>query len=126
MLMWVVWLDLVVYVAKPVEVVVCVHLDVPKSAICDEQNETPHGTSSIWRKIASARVEPTSKRDVWYIYRSMCVWWIEFYAEGTSIRHCMELCIEPAENIQCRRLPVPRSRKTVSVYRTSVCQDGWS
>ena len=39
MLIWVVWLDLVVYVARPVEFVCCDHLDVPKSAICGEKDE---------------------------------------------------------------------------------------
>lgn len=32
-LMWVVWLALAVYVARPVEFVCCDHLDVPKSPI---------------------------------------------------------------------------------------------
>ena len=40
MLIWVVWLDLVVYVAIPVEFVRCDHLDVPKSAICDQKTTT--------------------------------------------------------------------------------------
>ena len=36
MLMWVFWCVLVEYVARPVELVCCIHLDVPKSAICDK------------------------------------------------------------------------------------------
>lgn len=35
-------LNLVVYVARPVEFVCCDHLDVPKSPICEEQTEKSH------------------------------------------------------------------------------------
>lgn len=38
-LIWVVWLDLVVNVARPVDMVCCVHREVPKSPICISQSE---------------------------------------------------------------------------------------
>lgn len=37
-LIWVLWLDFVVYVARPVEFVCCDHLEVPKSPICKIQS----------------------------------------------------------------------------------------
>lgn len=39
-LIWVLRLDLVVYVARPVEFVCCDHLDVPKSPIWEDETAT--------------------------------------------------------------------------------------
>ena len=114
MFICVVWLDPVIYVTRPVECVVCVHRDVPKFTICDENTERSHRTNSISRRIEA----DTRKRDANGTSSEACSVVLNFVPVSTLPK------ANPSGNVFEESVPasrMPVDRMDVPVKNKSKC-----
>ena len=81
------WLDVVVNVARPVDIVCCAHLEVPKSPIFEtDQNQKGHGKAaqkikknfkfSLQRGVLRLVITESLTNKATKGYTSVCLWYI--------------------------------------------------